>query len=304
MTDSRWLPLAVLGVGVTAVSWAAILVRQADAPALVIAAYRLCFAAVPVGALAVLQQYRRPEPISTQSIGPLLLSGVFLAAHFAFWITALQKTTVVTAVVLMATQPLFVGIASPLLLREAVDRRVWVGIAVAVAGTALMAAEDVGEGLGTVAGDLYAVLGGAFAAAYLMVGRWARPNTSWVRYVGTVYPVTAVLLVAVVLVADEPFTGYSTKTWLMIALLALGPQLIGHSSINYALGYLPAVIVAIGILVEPVGSTVLAALVLDETPSALEAVGGIVVLAGVIFAIRPEAKAIEEAPASVDVETG
>ncbi|MGB2693711.1 MAG: DMT family transporter [Dehalococcoidia bacterium] len=304
MSERRWLPLAVLGVGVTAVAWAAILVREADAPALVIAAYRLSFAAVPVGALAALQQYRRPEPVSTRSIGPLLLSGVFLAAHFAFWITAIQKTSVVTAVVLMSTQPLFVGIAAPLVLGERVDRRIWVALMVALAGTALMASEDLREGLGTFAGDIYAVLGGAFAAAYIMVGRWARPATSWARYVGIVYPVTAVLLVAIVLIADEPFTGYSTKTWIMIALLALGPQLVGHSSINFALAYLPAVTVAIGILVEPVGSTALAALILDETPSALEMIGGGIVLAGVIFAIRPEARVIEEAPAALDIETG
>jgi drug/metabolite transporter (DMT)-like permease len=284
----RWQAYAVLGVGVSAVAWAAILVRQADAPALIIAAYRLTLASIPMGALALWQQRRAPEPVTRDTIGPLALSGALLAAHFGFWIAALQQTSVVTAVVLMAMQPLIVGIAAPLLLREPVERRIWLALAVALTGTVAMAAEDAGEGFGTVAGDLYAVLGGVFAAGYLMVGRYARPATSFVRYVGVVYPIAAVFLLASALLAGDPFTGYSTKTLVMIGLLALGPQLIGHSAINWSLAYLPVMIVAMAILAEPVGSTALAALILDERPSGIELAGGALVLVGVYLALRPE----------------
>jgi drug/metabolite transporter (DMT)-like permease len=304
MHDRRLLAYAVLGTGVLAVSWAAILVREADAPALVIASYRLGLAALPVGALAIWQQWRAPEAISRATVWPLLLSAAFLAAHFAFWITSLQHTSVVTAVVLMAVQPLFVAIASPLLLHESVDRRVWLALAVASIGTAVMAAEDLGEGWGTLAGDFYALLGGAFAACYIMVGRWARPTTSWVRYVGVVYPVTAVLLFAVTLIAQEPLTGYSTRTYVMIALMAIGPQLIGHGSINWALGYLPAVVVALAILVEPVGATALAAIILDETPTTAEIVGGVIVLTGVYLGLRPEREQTIALEAEVTADAG
>ena len=291
MKTAGWQPYVVLGVGVSAVAWAAILVREADAPALIIAAYRLTLASIPMGALALVQHRRAPEPISAGTVAPLVLSAAFLAAHFGFWIASLQRTSVVTAVVLMATQPLIVGIAAPLLLGEAVDRRVWLALGVALAGTAAMAIEDVGEALGTVAGDLYAVLGGIFAAGYLMVGRYARPGTSWLRYVGTVYPIAAVFLLASALVAGDSFTGYSTKTLLMIGLLALGPQLIGHSAINWSLAYLPVMLVAMAILVEPVGSTILATLILDERPSGVEMAGGALVLVGVYLALRPERQA-------------
>ena len=84
MRNTRWAQYAILGVGVTAVSWSAVLIREADAPALVIASYRLVLAALPVGTLALIQQRRAPEPVSTSSLGPLLLSGAFLALHFAF----------------------------------------------------------------------------------------------------------------------------------------------------------------------------------------------------------------------------
>jgi drug/metabolite transporter (DMT)-like permease len=283
---ARWQAYAILGIGVIAVSWSAILVRGADAPALVIASYRLILAAVPMGLLALWQQRRAPEPITTKSIWPLVLSAAFLAAHFAFWIASLQHTSVVTAVVLMAMQPLIVGIASPLLLREPVHRQVWFALAVALAGVATMAIAHSGDGLGELRGDIYAVLGGFFAACYLLVGRSVRPDTSWLRYVGVVYPITAFFLFAVTLIAGEPLTGYSAKTLLMIALMAIGPQLIGHTSINWSLGYLPVMLVAMAILVEPVMSTVLAALILDEWPSAPEFAGALLVLVGVYIALR------------------
>ncbi len=303
MKGARWQAYAVLAIGVSAVSWAAVLVREAHAPALVIASYRLILAALPMGALALYQQRRTPEPITRASIWPLLLSGAFLAAHFAFWIAALQRTSVVSAVVLMAMQPLIVGVASPLLLRESIARKVWFALAVALAGTATMTIAHAEAGFGEVRGDLYAVVGGAFAACYLMVGRSARPGTSWVRYVGVVYPVAALLLFAATLIARDPLTGYSTKTVIMIALLALGPQLVGHSAINWALGFLPVMLVAMAILVEPVGSTALAALILREHPSRAEMAGGLLVLLGVYLALRPEREAarIAELPVAAEM---
>ena len=297
MGDARLAPYAVLGIGVVAVSWSAIIIREAEAPVLVIASYRMVLASLPVGLLALVQQRRAPEPVTRGTVAPLLLSGLFLAAHFAFWITAVQRTSVVTAVVLVAAQPLYVALAAPLLLGERVDRRLWASFAIAAAGALIMASGDFGEGSGSISGDVYAVLGGISAAGYIIIGRRVRPTTSWVRYVGVVYPVTAVLLLATALVAGDALTGYSTKTLVMMGMMALGPQLVGHNAINWALAYLPAVVVAIAILAEPVGTTALAALILDELPSALQLIGGVVVLAGVYLALRSE----QEAPAAADV---
>ena len=193
MTDQRWLPYSALGVGVLAISWSAILIREAQAPVLIIACYRMVLAGLPMGTLALIQQRRAPEPITTSSVAPLLLSAAFLAAHFGFWIAAVQQTSVVTAVVLVAAQPLYLALASPLLLGETVERRVWLALLIATIGALTMAADDIGDGLGTLTGDAYAALGGAFAAGYIMVGRRLRPTVSWPRYVGTVYPMTAVL---------------------------------------------------------------------------------------------------------------
>jgi drug/metabolite transporter (DMT)-like permease len=283
--QGRPYPHAVLAIGVVAVSCAAVLIREADAPALVIAAYRMGLAAVPAGALALATGRERASEDGLWAWP--LLAGTFLALHFGFWIASLQQTSVITSVVLVTTTPVFVGLASPFVLGERVATATWAGIGIAIAGAALMVTEDVGEGLGTVAGDMYALLGAIFAAGYLMIGRRARPHLSWVRYVGVVYPVAAVLLVVSVLVAGEPFTGYSTKTFVMLGLLALVPQLVGHSAINWALGYVPAALVAVAILGEPVGATTLAALILGEMPSVFEVGGGLLVLAGVYVVLSP-----------------
>ncbi len=288
MTRIGIAPYAALATGVIAISWSAILIREAQAPALVIGTYRMVLAGLPMGALALVQQRRAPEPISTAAFAPLLLSGVLLAAHFGFWIASVQQTSVVTAVVLVATQPLYVAIASPLLLSERVEPRVWLALLIATAGAFTMVAGDIGDGLGTLAGDLYATLAGIFAAGYFIIGRRVRPTISWPRYVGTVYPVTAVLLLAAALIAGESLIGYSTKTLVMMGLLALGPQLIGHNAINWSLAYLPAILVAIAILGEPVGSTVWAAIILDEQPSFAEILGAPLVLVGVYLALRPK----------------
>ncbi len=288
MQERSWAPFGVLLVGVSAVSFSAILIREAEAPALVIAAYRLVLASIPVGALAAWQHRRAPEAMSAATMWPMLLSAAFLAAHFAFWVTSLQHTSVVTSVVLVTTQPLYVAIASPLLLREKVERYVWVALLVATLGALTMAAEDIGDGWGTLAGDAYAALGGMFAAAYLMVGRRVRPDVSWLRYIGIVYPATAVFLFVAMLIAGDALTGYSLKTYVMIALLALGPQLIGHSAINYSLAFISAVVVAMMILLEPIGTTLLAAVILDERPTLFELLGGTLVIVGVFLAIRPQ----------------
>jgi drug/metabolite transporter (DMT)-like permease len=276
---------AVLAIGVVAVSCAAVLIREADAPALVIAAYRMGLAALPTAALALATGRQRTSQDGLWAWP--LLAGTFLALHFGFWIASLQETSVITSVVLVTTNPLFVALASPFVLGERVSTATWAGIGIATLGAALMCAEDVSEGVGTVVGDLYALLGAIFGAAYLMIGRRARPQLSWARYVGVVYLVAAVLLVMSVLAAREPFMGYSTKTFLMLGLLALVPQLVGHSAINWALAYVPAALVAVAILGEPVGATALAALILKEMPSGFEVAGALLVLTGVYVVLRP-----------------
>ncbi len=217
-----------------------------------------------------------------------MLAGVSLALHFAFWIESVKQTSVITSVVLVTMAPLFVTVASGPLLGERPAKAVWYGLAVSAIGTLIMVSDDFGAGGDTLRGDLYALMGAVFATVFLLAGRRMMATEGrWLPYSTGTYAIAAVLLVAFVVVAGDPVTGFSNETYLYLVLLALVPQIIGHTALNRSLGYLPAFAVALAVQGEPVGSTVLATVLLNEVPTALELAGGALVLAGVYVGLRP-----------------
>jgi drug/metabolite transporter (DMT)-like permease len=299
--SARSFDLAVLVVGVCAVSTAALLIREADAPSMVIAASRLALASMPLLAIEGVQRVRgvsgAPTDDARRQLALTLLAGVFMALHFGFWVASVKQTSIVTTVVLVTTQPLFVALLAGWLLREHAHRDTWLGIALAAAGAAVMVSADAGSRSDTLIGDLYAVLGAIFASGYILTGRlMLASGLGWRPYVTRAYTVAAVLLVAAALVTGETFAGYSTRTYAIFVLLALVPQLIGHTAINRSLGYLPAATVAVAILGEPVGATILGAIFLDETPTALQLIGALLVLAGVYAGLRHTLSKRDPAP--------
>lgn len=296
--DQRF-DFVVLAIGVIAVCTAALFIREAEAPALIISAYRLALASIPLMAVSGVQRLTRNEAGAADvtkgrsrkelwvMVALTVASGVCLALHFGFWVASVQQTSIVTSVVLVTSQPLLVAIAARPLLGERTTREMWLGIAIAVAGAVVMVGDDAGRGASTLEGDLYAVLGAVFAAAYLLTGRSLRVSgVGWLPYVTWVYSIAAVVLIGAAVVAGDGFTGYSARTFGFFALLALVPQLIGHTALNRSLGYLPAASVTIAVLGEPVGATILAAIFLSETPTVLQTVGALLVLAGVYAGLR------------------
>lgn len=279
---------AGLALGVLSVSWAAILIRLADAPALSVAAWRLLLAGAAALAFALLR--RRAELAALDRRALLLLGGAGLAlsAHFATWVSSLRLTSVASSVALVTTQPVWVALLSRLLLRERIAPRVAGGIALAVAGGAAMAGGDVALGRAALAGDALALAGAVAAALYFVAGRRVRARLSLGAYVGVVYPAAALGLAALALLAGAPLSGFGARTWLALALLAAVPQLVGHSLLNWSLRWLSGTFVAVTILAEPVMSTVLAIPVLGERPTPTQVAGGLVLLAGVALAASAE----------------
>jgi len=189
-----------------------------------------------------------------------------------------------------------VALLSPLFLRERQPARVWLGLVVALAGGVLVGVNEAcawgSTGLScpdlssfyagkAFFGNLLALTGAVMAAGYMIVGRKLRPTLSLVSYIGTVYPVAALVLDAMALASGERLGGFSLITLLCFLALALIPQLLGHTSYNYALGYLPAAYVSVATLAEPIGATILAAFILREVPTVLEWVGGAIILIGI-----------------------
>lgn len=257
-----------LVVGVLAVSTSGVLIRLADAPPLALAFWRCALGAAALAPFATRARRRGPRLEASQR-RQLVASGLFLAAHFAAFITALDYTTVASAAVLVTTAPLFVGIGAAVFLSEPPSPRTWLGIALAIVGAAGIAVADL-EGLGgrdPLVGDVLAFLGAALVAGYLLIGRVARRRLPVSRYAATVYGVAAVVLLIASLATQSQLWGYSGGTWLAIAALVLGPQLLGHTVFNSLLASVSATVIAVVVLAEPVGSTILAMLLLDEAPA-------------------------------------
>jgi drug/metabolite transporter (DMT)-like permease len=298
-------PILVIGVGILAVSTGSLFVRyaQSTTPSIVVAAYRLGLATLFLAPLALSRHRSGLRQISGDERRLIAASGVFLALHFATWITSLEYTSVASSVVLVSTAPLWVALLSPLVLKEPLTRAILVGMGLALFGGVVVGISDTcmftggrlvcppiaefiqGEAF---LGDLLALAGAWMAAGYLLIGRKLRVGMSLIPYIFLVYGMAALTLLLIVLIAGQSLSGYPPQSYLWLVLLALVPQLVGHSSFNWALRYLSAAFVAITLLGEPIGSTILAYFLLQETPTPLKIFGAILILAGIIIASRTE----------------
>lgn len=298
--------LAVLAAGVTAMGSAAVLVRLAEeAPALTIAAYRLLIAGGLLGAVALwLGISRRHRWPSGHQQLLILAAGGFLAAHFWAWFASIERTSVGSSVVLVATQPLLAALLGYAAFRELPSRAEWQGLAIAGLGVLVVGGRDFIESPGSLAGNGLALLGAGLVASYHTIGRGLRVELSASMYSGLVYAVAAAWLWLLVAVFRPEITGFGTDTWVYMALLALGPQLIGHTSINWSLGHFRVVTVGLAIAGEPVVSTFLAIPALGEWPSLGVLLGGPLIIAGVVVGLRGSSAAAARGSTLALAETG
>lgn len=279
---------AVLGVALVAISLAAVFVRLAEAPGVVVAFWRMAIACVVLLPFTV--RALRRTPLGATSGAASLAAGVLLGVHFATWISSLSYTTVAASVTLVATIPLWVAVLSWLVLGQAPTLTVVLGVLTAVAGGAVIAFGDlagVGAGSAPLLGNGLALIGAVSAAGYLLLGRAAqRHGLSLQAYVGVAYAVAAIVLLPLPVLLSHGYLGYgwSTATW--IVLLALVPQLIGHTGINFAMKHLDPTKVATATLLEPVGAGVFAWWLFSELPGPVTAVGVALVLLGVLLTTR------------------
>ncbi|HEX7502691.1 MAG TPA: DMT family transporter [Acidobacteriota bacterium] len=283
-------PRVALGIAIVAVSTASVFIRyaQADAPSLTIAAYRLGLAALILLPLAWLRYGREFLGLKAGDWLWALASGVFLAAHFAAWITSLEYTTVASSVVMVSTSPLWVALAARLFLKEPLPPRLLAGLALAMAGSIVISFAETRSGISSrpLLGNALALAGALAVSGYWLIGRRLRRQISLIPYVTMVYGFAALTLLAAALLLRQPLTGFKTSTYGWFLLLALLPQLLGHSSFNWALKHLPAAYVAVAAMGEPVGAAFLAYLLLGETPQLLKVIAAGVILAGIFLALR------------------
>lgn len=281
-------PCLALVSGVLAVSTGAIFARLADAPALVIAAYRLGLATLLLLPIAWWKGREDLKRLSPGDFRLALLSGFFLSLHFAMWISSLNFTSVANSVVLVNTNPLWVALLSPLIMRERVAPIALMGILISVIGGGIIGVGDFAAGGDALVGDALALAGSICMAAYLLIGRNLRRKLSLLPYITVCYGSAAVILWILVIATRQPVSGFSHGTYGALLGMALISQLVGHTSYNWALKWFSAGLVAVSLLGEPIGASILAYFLFDEGLTWLNLVGGALILAGIYLTAHSE----------------
>ncbi|SFG81193.1 Permease of the drug/metabolite transporter (DMT) superfamily [Halopelagius inordinatus] len=315
-------PLLALSVAVLAVSTSAILVRFSEAPSLVKAFYRVLFTVSLLAPVAFSRSRESFRAFGRRDALVAVAAGVALAVHFASWFESLEWTSVAASVTLVQAQPLFVAVGAWALLNERITRGVVAGICVALVGMVTMtlgdlffpalfaglpgslgalypggAAEASLSGEAPLYGDALAVVGAVTAAGYVLAGRSLRQRMSLIPYVTVVYGVCALVLLALTVASGHALVGYPPREWLLFLGMAVGPGVVGHTVINWALAHLESSVVSVSLLGEPVGSTVLALVLLAEVPTPATVVGGAVVLCGIYVAAARRSGVDADVPA-------
>ncbi len=286
-------PLIVLTVGVFAISFSSIFIRWAQdeaVPSLVIAAWRTGLAGVILLPIALSKQRDELRALSARQWRLVLLSGLFLGLHFGSWISSLEYTSITSSTVLVAMSPLLVGLASPLVLKEPLSRGLKMGIALAVIGSIIIGIGDMNGGVSVsnqaMLGNGLALIGAFTAAGYLLIGRLIRPYLPLLSYTAIVYSSAAVTLITASLWTGHSLFAYSPQIYLLFGLMALFPQLIGHSAFNWALGYLPAAYVSVAVISEPIGATLLAIFFFGDIPGTAVLLGTTFILSGIMLSSK------------------
>jgi len=285
-------PYWVLAFSLIGIAFAGPLVRLSTADPVAIAVWRLGFSLLIVGVFLVATgEWRAWKRISSSELALAAVGGVSLALHFWAWNASIHLTTIAASVTLVNLQPAVVATISAIALREAPSKRQILGIAVAIAGAFIVAAPDLRGGLAPAGnqpllGNLLATSAAVTAAVYYTIGRRLRSSLGIWAYVGIVYSAAFVTLITIALSRGTVLAPQPPREIAIFAGLAIGPMLLGHTGMNWALKYLPAYVVNLTVLGEPVGATILGALIpsIRQIPTVSTLVGGAVVLGGVLIA--------------------
>lgn len=316
MKDYRTLSKIALPLAVLFASFSSIFIRLSSAPSLIIAFYRMGFAFIMVLPYTAVI-WSRPStavPLSdsqsdSQSGGDpsgdqkqesardvllSLLSGLFLALHFATWISSLSFTSVTSSVILVNTHPIMVFIISSLILREHHSPGELIFVLITVTGSTVLSWGDGAKGAGVILGDLLAVAGALSVAVYLVLGRMVRQRMKLSLYTFLVYGSSSCFLLILVLAARIPLWPYAFRDFILFFALAFFCTILGHSIYNWALKYVSSTYLSMNILIEPIAAGVMAFFLFQEIPTLLNGAGAVIVLLGIFGYSRASARLSDE----------
>jgi drug/metabolite transporter (DMT)-like permease len=295
MTHNRLLPYLALAVGITALSMSAMFVRWADAPGTMTGFYRLLISTILFIPFFIREQTRR-TPIEFKHLLFPLSAGIFTALDFAVWNTSVEYTTAANATLLGNTSPLWVALFAFFVLREKLRGSFWLGLTLALSGATLVMGSDflLHPTLGF--GDLLACVAAVFYAAYQLITQNGRKHIDPFRYIWLVGLSATFGIFIINLILGNSFVGYTQNTWMVFLATAIVSQMIGYLSISYALGHLPASVVAPTLVGQPILTAILAIPLLGEIPLPVQWVGGAIALAGIYIVNQAHIQKKKELP--------
>ena len=279
--DNKRLAYFALIIGIFAISTSAILIRWSSSDPLVIGSYRQTFATFLFLPFLLKDKFQEILNLSSREIFELLIIGILLGAHFGFWISSVKATSVAASVLLGTCHIVYVSIIGWLVFGEKLNSRGIIGTVIALAGIIILFWGDLVEDPGNFRGNFLAFISGILAGLYYLGGRKHRKNISLPTYAFIVYFSSAVVMWFVVLTQGLEYRSIPNSEFQLFFLMALVPTLLGHTMQNWALAFLPAYVISITLLAEPIGSGLLAWYIFSEVPSLGVLVGGLIVLVGV-----------------------
>lgn len=277
--------LALLAVGVGAVSLAAPLMASLAVPALAIAFWRNAIATAVIAPVAVVRQRSEMAALTRRQLLTIAVAGGCLAAHFGFWVSSLSMTSVASSTAIVSLQVIWV-VGYDLSQGAAVRRQVLLGVLVATAGALVVSGVDFTISSRALAGDGLALLGSFGVAAYAVIGGRVRQQVSTTTYTLGCYGTAAAVLLVAALLRGQELGGYDGEQWLKLALLAATAQLLGHSVFNHLLDRVSPMLISLTILLEIPGAALIAAAWLGQVPGVGAVLGLLLILAGMAVVIR------------------
>ena len=279
--SNRRMAYFALVIGIFAISTSAILIRWSSSEPLVIGSYRQTFATFLFLPFLLKDKFQEILNLSYREIFELIIIGILLGAHFGFWISSVKATSVAASVLLGTCHIVYVSIIGWVVFGEKLNSRGIIGTIIALAGIIILFWGDLVEDPGNFRGNFLAFISGILAGLYYLGGRKHRKNITLPTYAFVVYFSSAVVMWFVVLTQGLEYRSIPNSEFQLFFLMALVPTLLGHTMQNWALAFLPAYVISITLLAEPIGSGLLAWYIFTEVPSLGVLVGGLIVLVGV-----------------------
>lgn len=273
-------------IAILFMSFSAIITKYSQAPAFIIAGYRLGFTTILLFPYVIAKKKNELISLSKKVLGICIVSGIFLAFHFVTWIYSIKYTTVTSSTALVNIHPIFVVIGTIFIFKEKISKKVILSILLTLVGSVIISSGDSSLGSNIILGDILALLGGLFMAGYMMIGSTVRKKVSVTLYTFIVYFSSTIVLIFLSILTKTPLYPYPPRELLLFLMLAVFCTILGHSIINWALKYIRATFISTAFLGVPVLSSIWSIFIFNEIPTQWQIIGGLVILYGIYRFIR------------------